>query len=132
MKTPKELHSLPTTRNLLTLAVIPATPYPSCSFLTIILFIEIKQVISFMPDEDKNPVLPKPKPVGWKIPESLRHRLNSHMEYLSVEKETSVGAMISPWLEERLLIEERKRALRTLEIEEKDLPKPSRQGARKA
>jgi hypothetical protein len=82
-----------------------------------------------MSDEDKNPGHPKPKPVGWKVPESLRHRLNSHAEYLSVEKETSVGAMISPWLEERLVVEERKRALRTLGIAEKDLPKKAQKSS---
>lgn len=69
---------------------------------------------------------PEGKPVGWKIPEPLRRRLNSHAEYLSAEKEISVGVMVAPWLEERLQLEERKRALRTLGIDEKDLPKPSK------
>jgi hypothetical protein len=68
---------------------------------------------------------PEIKAVGWKVPEPLRRRLNSHAEYLSVEEETTVGTMIAPWLEERLKIEERKRALLTLGIEEKDLPKAS-------
>ena len=74
-----------------------------------------------MPDETK--------PVGWKIPEALRRRLNSHVEYLSIENETSVGAMITPWLEERLLVEERKRALKTLGIAEGDLPKKARKSS---
>lgn len=67
------------------------------------------------------------KPVGWKVPEKLRHRLNSHAEYLSAEQgeEVSVGTMITPWLEERIQMEERERALKTLELTEKDLPKPS-------
>jgi len=68
----------------------------------------------------------KSKQVSWRIPESLRHRLLSHAEYLSVEKEVSTEAMVGEWLAERLQIEERKRALSTLAIEEKDLPKRSR------
>jgi hypothetical protein len=70
---------------------------------------------------------PEAKSVGWKIPEKLRHRLNSHAEHLSAEggEEVSVGAMITPWLEERIHIEERKRALQTLKITEKDLPNSS-------
>jgi hypothetical protein len=65
---------------------------------------------------------PKPKPVGWRIDEALRHRLTSHAEYLAAEKETTTEAMVAEWLEEKLKIEDRKRALRTLRIEEKDLP----------
>ena len=72
------------------------------------------------------------KSVGWKIPEPLRRRLNSHAEYLSVEKETPTEAMIAGWLEERVEIEERKRALRKLGIEEKDLPKRSAAVSQKA
>jgi DNA-directed RNA polymerase subunit H (RpoH/RPB5) len=67
------------------------------------------------------------KPVGWKIPEPLRRRLNSHSEYLSVKNDTPTEMMVAEWLGERIEIEERKRALRKLEIEEKDLPeKPVR------
>jgi hypothetical protein len=79
-----------------------------------------------MPASGKDEEQPKPKPVGWRIAESLRHRLTSHAEYLSVEKETSTEAMVAEWLDERLRIEERKRALQTLEIEEKDLPRRPR------
>jgi len=68
----------------------------------------------------------KSKQVSWRISDSLRHRLVSHAEYLSVEKETSTELMVSQWLDERLQVEERKRALRTLAVEEKDLPKRSR------
>jgi hypothetical protein len=63
------------------------------------------------------------KATGWRIPEPLRHRLTSHAEYLSVEKETSTESMVAEWLEERLRVEERARALRTLEITEEDLPR---------
>jgi hypothetical protein len=63
------------------------------------------------------------KSVGWKIPEPLRRRLNSHSEYLSVVKETATEDMVADWLQERIEIEERKRALHTLGIEEKDLPR---------
>jgi hypothetical protein len=76
-----------------------------------------------MTDGGKLDPEPKHKAVGWRISEPLRHRLTSHAEYLSVDKETSTEAMVAEWLEERLQIEERKRALRTLAIEEKDLPK---------
>lgn len=65
----------------------------------------------------------KSKQVSWRIPESLRHRLLSHAEYLSTEKETTTEAMVGEWLKERLEQEEKKRALRTLGIEEKDIPK---------
>jgi hypothetical protein len=65
----------------------------------------------------------KPTATGWRIPEPLRHRLTSHAEYLAVEKETSTESMVAEWLEERLRLEERARALRTLEITEEDLPK---------
>jgi len=65
----------------------------------------------------------KSKQVSWRIPDSLRHRLTSHAEYLAAEKETSTESMVSVWLEERLQLEERKRALRTLALEEKDLLK---------
>jgi hypothetical protein len=82
-----------------------------------------------MPDDDKDPEKPERKSAGWKVPESLRHRLNSHMEHLSVEVETDVGAMITPWLEERISIEERKRALKTLGITEEDLPKKARKSS---
>lgn len=75
-----------------------------------------------MADTGKTPEA-EGKAVGWKIPEPLRRRLNSHAEYLSVEKEISVGAMVSPWLDERLQLEERKRALATLGIAEKDIHK---------
>jgi hypothetical protein len=69
---------------------------------------------------------PKSKQVSWRIPESLRRRLNSHVEYLSIEEETDTEDMVTQWLEDRLAIEERARALRTLAIEEKDLPKRPR------
>jgi len=72
------------------------------------------------------------KSVGWKIPEPLRRRLNSHSEYLSADKETATEAMVAEWLQERIEIEERKRALRTLGIEEQDLPKKSSAASRKA
>ena len=71
------------------------------------------------------------KPVGWKIPEPLRRRLNSHSEYLSVEKETTTDAMVTEWLEERIEIEERKRALRILGIDEKAISKRSATAAQK-
>jgi hypothetical protein len=60
----------------------------------------------------------KSKQVSWRIPESLRHRLLSHAEYLSVEEVTTTEAMVGKWLEERLEIEEKFRALRTLGIAE--------------
>ena len=63
------------------------------------------------------------KPVGWRILESLRHRVTSHAEYLASETQITTEAMVGQWLEERLEIEERKRALRKLGIEEKDLPR---------
>jgi hypothetical protein len=66
---------------------------------------------------------PPMKAVGWKIPESLRRLLNSHSEYLSAEKETTTDAMITEWLEQRLKDEDRKRALKTLGITEKDIRK---------
>jgi hypothetical protein len=72
--------------------------------------------------EDNDPK----KHVSWRISERLRHRLTSHAEYLSVEEEMTTEAMIEKWLDERLRIEERKRALRTLALEEKDLPKRAR------
>ena len=77
---------------------------------------------------EKDSLQAEGKPVGWRISEALRHRLNSHAEYLSATsgKETSVGEMISPWLDEKLRLEERARALSTLAIGEKDLPKQSR------
>ena len=67
----------------------------------------------------------EPKATGWKISEGLRQLLNSHAEYIAAEekKKTDVSAMVEKWLEERLRQEERKRALRTLGIEEKDLSK---------
>ena len=65
----------------------------------------------------------KRKQVPWKITESLRHRLNSHAEYLSAEKKTKTDVMVEQWLEERLKKEERLRAMRTLGIEEEDLPR---------
>jgi hypothetical protein len=65
----------------------------------------------------------KSKQVSWRISESLRHRLISHAEYLSVEKETTTEAMVGEWLKERLDEEEKKRALQKLGIEEKDIPK---------
>ncbi len=79
-----------------------------------------------MPASGKDGEQPKPKSVGWRIAESLRHKLTSHAEYLSVEKEMSTEAMVANWLEERLQIEDRKRALRTLGIEEKDVPRHPR------
>ena len=60
---------------------------------------------------------------GWKIPEPLRRGLNSHSEYLSIENETSTDAMAALWLSERLKVEEKARALRTLGLNEKDLPR---------
>jgi hypothetical protein len=63
------------------------------------------------------------KAVGWKIPEPLRRGLNSHSEYLSIENETSTDAMVALWLSERLKVEEKARALRTLGLNEKDLPR---------
>ena len=70
------------------------------------------------------PKPPKKVQAGWKIPESLRRRLNSHAEYLSsVDKPIRTEEMIAPWLQDRLVVEEKKRALRTLEIEESDLTK---------
>jgi hypothetical protein len=68
----------------------------------------------------------KAKQVSWRISEALRHRLTSHAEYLSLETETDTETMVAEWLEERLAVEERKRSLRTLGIEEKDLPKRAR------
>jgi hypothetical protein len=64
----------------------------------------------------------KKKRVGWYIPEPLRHGLNSHAEHLSVEKPTTTDEMVARWLEERLKIEDRKRALQRLGIHEDDLP----------
>jgi hypothetical protein len=83
-----------------------------------------------MPDpKDKK----EKKGVAWYIPAPLRHGLNSHAEYLSIESEISTDAMVTKWLEERLKVEERVRALRTLEIEEKDLPRRSiKSGGQKA
>ena len=66
------------------------------------------------------------KHVSWRISEALRHRLLSHAEYLSLDSETTTEQMVAKWLEEKLAIEEKKRALRTLGIEEKDLPKRTR------
>jgi hypothetical protein len=66
------------------------------------------------------------KNLGWKISEQLRRRLNSHAEYLSATEETSTDEMIADWLETRLKIEERVRALQILGMEEKDLPKSAR------
>jgi len=66
------------------------------------------------------------KNLGWKISEQLRRRLNSHAEYLSAPEETSTDEMIADWLETRLKIEERVRALQILGMEEKDLPKSAR------
>jgi hypothetical protein len=80
----------------------------------------------------KNGETPKPTAVGWRIPEPLRHRLTSHAEYLAVEKETSTESMVAKWLEERLLVEERARALRTLEITEEDLPKKESEKGRRS
>ena len=61
----------------------------------------------------------KKKQTSWKIPVWLRHRLNSHAEYLAAEAETDDEAdtegMVAEWLEDRLKIEERKRARRILE-----------------
>jgi hypothetical protein len=84
-----------------------------------------------MATSDKNTELPDAKSVGWKIPEPLRRRLNSHAEYLSAEKgeEISTGAMVSPWLEERIQLEDRKRALKTLGITEESLPKKARKSS---
>ena len=65
----------------------------------------------------------KSKQVSWRIPESLRRRLNSHVEYLSIKEETDAEILVAQWLDERLQSEERKRALNTLGIEEQDLPK---------
>jgi hypothetical protein len=79
-----------------------------------------------MPATENKAGQPETKSVGWRIPEPLRRRLNSHSEYLSVEKETPTEAMVAQWLEERVQIEERKRALETLGIDEKDLPRTSR------
>ena len=76
-----------------------------------------------MPKSEKPPDNLEMKAVGWKIPEPLRRGLNSHSEYLSVENETSTDFMVAQWLEERLKIEDRARALRTLGLSEKDLPK---------
>jgi hypothetical protein len=56
----------------------------------------------------------KSKQVSWRISEALRHRLLSHAEYLSVEKETTTESMVAEWLGERLKIEEMRRSLRTL------------------
>jgi hypothetical protein len=69
--------------------------------------------------EDNDPK----KHVSWRISERLRHRLTSYAEYLSVESEISTEDMVAKWLEDRLTVAERERALRTLGIEEKDLPK---------
>jgi hypothetical protein len=66
----------------------------------------------------------KSKQVSWRILESLRHRLISHAEYLSAEKETTTEAMVGEWLEERLDAEERKRALHKLGITDNALLKP--------
>jgi cob(I)alamin adenosyltransferase len=76
----------------------------------------------------------KPKAVGWRIAEPLRHRLTSHAEYLSseAEKEISTESMVAGWLEERLKEEERRRALRTLGITEENLPKQALKNARKS
>lgn len=58
---------------------------------------------------------PENKPVGWRIPDSLRHRLTSHAEYLiSQGNETNTEIMVAAWLEERLKPEEIKRAYDTL------------------
>jgi len=67
----------------------------------------------------------KARQVSWRIPESLRHGLTSHAAHLSkgAEKEITTEAMVAEWLDERLQIEERKRALKTLGITEEDLPK---------
>ncbi len=79
-----------------------------------------------MPPREKGASPPKYKQVSWRIPEPLRRRLNSHAEYLcSIDKETDTETMVEGWLKERLKMEERKRALRTLGIEEKDLAKLS-------
>ena len=59
--------------------------------------------------------------IAWTIPPELRHGLNSHAEYLSVENETATDEMVVVWLKERLAIEEKKRALKTLGLEENDL-----------
>lgn len=83
----------------------------------------IQALFRYLPVE---PSESKSKQVSWRIPESLRHRLLSHAEYLSVEKETSTESMVAEWLEEKLAAEEKKRALRTLGIEEKDVPKRTR------
>lgn len=67
----------------------------------------------------------KRKAVGWRLPEGLRRRLNSHADYLSSERESEdeldTEVMVAEWLEERLRVEERKRALRTLGMKETDL-----------
>lgn len=73
-----------------------------------------------MPDSGKGEQR-KLKRTGWRIPEPLRHRLTSHAEYLAAETETTTEEMVAKWLEERLRVEERARALRTLGITEKDL-----------
>ena len=70
---------------------------------------------------------PKHKPTGWRIPEALRHLLTSHAEYLSAEgEEVTTENMVAEWLEDRLKVEDRKRALKTLGIAEKDLPPKAR------
>lgn len=79
------------------------------------------------PDPEQNSDTPKPKATGWRISERLRHLLTSHAEYLSAEegKDVSTESMVAEWLEERLRTEERKRALKTLGLKEKDVPKSS-------
>jgi hypothetical protein len=76
-----------------------------------------------MNQEEKKTGQVKSKAVGWRIPEPLRRGLNSHAEYLSIENETPTDAMVALWLQERLRVEERARALRTLGIGEKELHK---------
>ena len=73
----------------------------------------------------------KSRQVSWRIPESLRHGLTSHAAHLSkaAEKEITTEAMVAEWLEERLRIEERQRALETLGITEDDLPKKARKSS---
>jgi len=78
-------------------------------------------------DESPTPEEPKkPKAAGWRISEDLRHLLTSHAEYLSAKfhKEVSTENMVAEWLDDRLKIEDRKRALETLHVKEQDLPKP--------
>lgn len=80
-----------------------------------------------MPNSGKVDTPPtKARQVSWRISEALRHRLTSHAEYLSLEIETDTETMVADWLEERLAVEERKRSLSTLGIDERDLPKRAR------